>query len=75
MIDKTKIKELRAFTGWTQKDLAGKCGVSPRTIENWEQGRTGISGPALVVLKGMIANIERFKQLMEDSDKVVVGKF
>ncbi len=46
-----KIKDLREKRGWTQKDLAGKCGVSPRTVENWEQERTAVSGPALTILK------------------------
>lgn len=58
MIDKTKIKELREYEGWSQKDLAAKCGVAEKTVSNWEQGRTGISGPALVILKGLINGVE-----------------
>ena len=49
-----KIKQLRKTKGWSQKDLARKCGVSPRTAENWEQGRTNLSGSALVVVKGLL---------------------
>ena len=58
MIDKIKIKKLRADKAWSQKDLAGKCGVAEKTVSNWEQGRTGISGPALVILKGLIEGME-----------------
>lgn len=53
-----RMKDLREREGWTQKQLAGKLGVSPRTIENWEQGRRAVSGPALVVLKGLIEENE-----------------
>jgi putative transcriptional regulator len=48
------IKALREKNSWTQKDLAARCGVSHRTVENWEQGRTAISGPALVILKSLM---------------------
>lgn len=54
-----KIRELREDMGWTQKDLAGRCGVSPRTVENWEQGRTHLSGPSLVMVKTLIAACDR----------------
>ena len=48
-----QIRALRKSNGWTQKDLAEACGVSKRTVENWEQGRTGISGPARKILDGL----------------------
>ena len=50
----TEIKALRKARSWSVKDLAEACGVSPRTVENWEQGRTGISGPA----RKLLARIE-----------------
>jgi DNA-binding transcriptional regulator YiaG len=34
-----EIKRIRRENEWTVKDLAEKLDVSPRTIENWEQGR------------------------------------
>lgn len=37
MID---IKKIRKLHGWTQDDLAKKCGVSIRTVQNWENGKT-----------------------------------
>jgi len=33
------IKRLRRTRQWSVKDLAGRLGVSPRTVEGWEQGR------------------------------------
>lgn len=36
MID---IKRLRELKGLTQKELAEKCNVTLRTIQNWEQGK------------------------------------
>jgi putative transcriptional regulator len=50
------IKRLRENQGWTQRELADRCGVSIRTVENWEQGRTKQSGPALLILKKIIEN-------------------
>ena len=36
MID---IKRLRELKGLTQKELAEKCNVTLRTVQNWEQGK------------------------------------
>jgi DNA-binding transcriptional regulator YiaG len=33
------IRELRGNLGISTEDLAKACGVSRRTVENWEQGR------------------------------------
>lgn len=32
-------RQLRKAKGWSVRDLAEAVGVSPRTVENWEQGR------------------------------------
>lgn len=34
------IKAIRAKAGLSTQDLADRCGVSRRTVEGWEQGRT-----------------------------------
>jgi DNA-binding transcriptional regulator YiaG len=39
------VKALRVRLNLSVADLAVRCGVSPRTVEGWEQGRS-ISGPA-----------------------------
>lgn len=36
----TKIKRARERLRWTQKKLADEVGVSQKTIDNWENGRT-----------------------------------
>ena len=46
------IKAMRHAKQWRVADLAKLCGVSPRTIEGWEQGRA--IRPAMVaVLRNM----------------------
>lgn len=67
MITKDEIKQLRADRGWTQKELADQCGVSVRSVENWEQQRTGISKPAMFILKGLIKKTAN-KKLREKND-------
>lgn len=49
IVDTDAIRGLRERRGWSVTDLATRCGVSPRTVEGWEQGRSP-SGPALVAL-------------------------
>lgn len=47
-----KLRILRIKKGWSNvAPVARLCGVSPRTVENWEQDRTHISGPALQILR------------------------
>lgn len=46
------IRKLRHLKGWTSvQPLADHCGVSPRTVEGWEQGRM----PSKTALKLMSA--------------------
>lgn len=45
-----QIKALRGRLKFSVADLAARCGVSPRTVEGWEQGRR-ISGPARVAIE------------------------
>jgi DNA-binding transcriptional regulator YiaG len=34
-----EIRRIRRQNNWSVKNLADCLGVSPRTVENWEQGR------------------------------------
>ena len=34
------VRKLREAHGLTQQDLAEKCGVTLRTVQNWEKGKT-----------------------------------
>lgn len=47
------IKAMRHAKQWRVADLAKLCGVSPRTIEGWEQGRA--IRPAMVAVLSRIA--------------------
>ena len=46
-----EIRKIRRENNWTVRDMAKSIGMSPRTIEGWEQGRRiPINGIALVNL-------------------------
>lgn len=52
----TKVKvtpaaEARAKTGMSQQEFAELLGVSPRTLQDWEQGRREPTGAARTLLK------------------------
>jgi putative transcriptional regulator len=52
----TKVKlpaaaEARAKTGLSQQDFANLLGVSPRTLQDWEQGRRVPTGAAKTLLR------------------------
>ena len=34
-----EVRRLRESWGWTVVEMAERMGVSPRTVEGWEQGR------------------------------------
>lgn len=46
------IKELRRKNNLTQQELAEKCGVTLRTVQNWEQGKT-IPDGAMILLESL----------------------
>jgi putative transcriptional regulator len=50
-IDAPDIKAIRGKINLSQKDFANMLGISPRTLQNWEQDRRSPNGPALVLLK------------------------
>ena len=45
-----EVKSIRLSTGLTQALFAMYMGVSPKTVEAWESGRTHPSGPACRLL-------------------------
>lgn len=49
------ITALRSRLDLTQRQLAEYCGVSVRTVQDWEQGRYMVSTAALNVMAGMLA--------------------
>jgi transcriptional regulator with XRE-family HTH domain len=50
----SKLKALREGRGWTQKQLAHKCEVSPAAVGYWEARKKGLTWTVLVKLaKGL----------------------
>lgn len=45
-----RIKELRKSRGWTQPQLAERCGVTKQAVHLWESGRQTISRQSLETL-------------------------
>lgn len=39
MTDAELIRSIRHQRGWSVREMADALGVSPRTVEGWEQGR------------------------------------
>lgn len=52
------IKAIRAKLELSTEQLGAACGVSRRTVEGWEQGRTP-SLPALRLLNFLLAPVQR----------------
>ena len=48
--EKIDVKKVREQIGVTQEEFAAKLGISPRTIQHWEQGDRRPQGPARVLL-------------------------
>lgn len=42
---------LRRYLGLSQKQFAGRIGISVSTLQNWEQGRRTPDGPAKALLR------------------------
>lgn len=45
------VKAIRERLGLSQARFAALMGVSPRTLQNWEQGRRETEGPAKALLR------------------------
>ena len=56
----TEIRAIRSRAGMTQSVFASYMGVSPKTVEAWERGRTHPTGPACRLL-GILENGEEGK--------------
>lgn len=56
------IRRLRKSVKVSQSEFARMIGVSPATVQNWEQGRRTPRGPAMALLR-----------VFEENPKLVVG--
>jgi transcriptional regulator, XRE family len=57
------IAEARSRLGMSQSELAVLMGVSPRTLQDWEQGRRKPTGAAQTLLRVAIAHPEALRDL------------
>ncbi len=57
------IAEARSRLGMSQSELAALMGVSPRTLQDWEQGRRKPTGAAQTLLRVAIAHPEASRDL------------
>lgn len=51
MVSEPDVKSIRTKTGLSQSAFAALLGVSPRTLQDWEQGRRTPNGPARSLLR------------------------
>lgn len=55
-------QEIRKQLGLSQEAFAGLIGVSPRTLQDWEQGRRKPQGPA----KALLRIVEKHPEVLLD---------
>lgn len=55
--------EARARVGLTQQEFARLLGVSPRTLQDWEQGRREPTGAARTLLKVAVKHPQVLREL------------
>lgn len=66
------VKKLREENGLTQRELAEKCGVTLRTVQNWERGKT-IPDSALKLLQAIGDNNEMVSSFASDNSVSVAA--
>jgi putative transcriptional regulator len=60
------VKAIREQFGMSQSDMATFLNVSKRTLENWEQGRRGPTGPAQTLLRIMEREPNAVRRALRD---------
>ena len=58
------IRRVRGLFGMSQSQMAVFLNVSVRTLQNWEQGRRGPTGPARTLLRIMQEEPEAVKRAL-----------
>ena len=53
-----RLKEIREAKGITQKTLAELSGVNPRTVQNFEQGKSDINKAAVIKVYALAKALE-----------------
>jgi len=60
--DPSAPQDIRKQLGLSQEAFAGLIGVSPRTLQDWEQGRRKPQGPA----KALLRIVEKHPEVLLD---------
>lgn len=49
--ERPDVKAIRSKTGLSQVQFAQKLNISPKTVQNWEQGTRRPTGPAITLMQ------------------------
>lgn len=60
------VKRTRELTGQSQADFARMMWISPRTLQNWEQGRNYPTGPAVALLRAIAHSPQALVKALND---------
>lgn len=66
MIKPVDVKRTRELTGQSQADFARMMWISPRTLQNWEQGRNHPTGPAVALLRAIAHSPQALIKALND---------
>jgi len=64
-VEPNEVAEARGKTGLTQMEFAEALNISPRTLQEWEQGRRKPSGPAKALIEIAFRHPEVFREDLE----------
>lgn len=62
------VKKLREKYGWTQQELAEMCGVTLRTVQNWETGK-----PIPTSMMKLLKVVEDSHEMISSGDAAQYG--
>ncbi|MET4028258.1 DNA-binding transcriptional regulator YiaG [Marinobacter sp. MBR-99] len=64
-VEPNEVAEARGKTGLTQREFAEVLHISPRTLQEWEQGRRKPSGPAKALIEIAFRHPEIIREDLE----------
>jgi putative transcriptional regulator len=64
-VQPNEVAEARGKTGLTQREFAEVLHISPRTLQEWEQGRRKPSGPAKALIEIALRHPEVIREDLE----------
>lgn len=65
LVEPNEVAEARGKTGLTQREFAEVLHISPRTLQEWEQGRCKPSGPAKALIEIAFRHPEVIREDLE----------